>query len=110
MALLGCLNSCSAIFPYVSFLYKKSLYSPHFFLASVASAGAGKGIMAFTAILLDPTQEYYDQIRHANKKAYEQALLGCGAAAGTAGETSAGHQSETGRTESPVPQNIGYHQ
>ncbi len=76
MALLGCLNSCSAIFPYVSFLYKKSLYSPHFFLASVASAGAGKGIMAFTAILLDPTQEYYDQIRHANKKAYEQALLG----------------------------------
>lgn len=76
MALLGCLNSCSAIFPYVSFFYKKSLYSPHFYLASVAAAGAGKGIMAFTAILLDPTQEYYDQIRRANKKAYEQALLG----------------------------------
>lgn len=76
MALLGCLNSCSAIFPYVSFLYKKSLYSPHFFLASVASAGAGKGIMAFTAVLLDSTQEYYDQIRHANKETYEQALLG----------------------------------
>ncbi len=76
MALLGCLNSCSAIFPYVSFLYKRSLYSPHFYLASVAAAGAGKGIMAFTAILLDPTQEYYDQIRRANKKAYEQALLG----------------------------------
>lgn len=75
MALLGCLNSCSAIFPYVSFLYKRSLYSPHFYLASVAAAGAGKGIMAFTAILLDPTQEYYDQIRRANKKAYEQALL-----------------------------------
>ena len=74
--LLGCLNSCSAIFPYVSFLYKRSLYSPHFYLASVAAAGAGKGIMAFTAILLDPTQEYYDQIRRANKKAYEQALLG----------------------------------
>lgn len=48
MALLGCLNSCSAIFPYVSFFYKKSLYSPHFYLASVAAAGAGKGIMAFT--------------------------------------------------------------
>ena len=76
MALLGCLNSCSAIFPYVSFLYKRSLYSPHFYLASVAAAGAGKGIMAFTAILLDPTQEYYDQIRRANNKAYEQALLG----------------------------------
>ena len=76
MALLGCLNSCSAIFPCVSFLYKRSLYSPHFYLASVAAAGAGKGIMAFTAILLDPTQEYYDQIRRANKKAYEQALLG----------------------------------
>lgn len=76
MALLGCLNSCSAIFPYVSFLYKRSLYSPHFYLASVAATGAGKGIMAFTAILLDPTQEYYDQIRRANKKAYEQALLG----------------------------------
>ncbi|WP_291534694.1 DUF3987 domain-containing protein [Bacteroides sp.] len=76
MALLGCLNSCSAIFPYVTFLYKRSLYSPHFYLASVAAAGAGKGIMAFTAILLDPTQEYYDQIRRANKKAYEQALLG----------------------------------
>lgn len=76
MALLGCLNSCSAIFPYVSFFYKKSLYSPHFYLASVAAAGAGKGIMAFTAILLDPTQEYYDQMRRANKKAYEQALLG----------------------------------
>ena len=75
MALLGCLNSCSAIFPYVSFFYKKSLYSPHFYLASVAAAGAGKGIMAFTAILLDPTQEYYDQMRRANKKAYEQALL-----------------------------------
>ena len=76
MALLGCLNSCSALFPYVRFYYKKSLYSPHFYLASVAPAGAGKGILGFTAALLDPTQEYYDQIRRMNKKAYEQALLG----------------------------------
>ena len=76
MALLGCLNSCSALFPYVRFYYKKSLYSPHFYLASVAPAGAGKGILGFTAALLDPTQEYYDQIRRTNKKAYEQALLG----------------------------------
>ena len=76
MTLLGCLNSCSALFPYVRFYYKKSLHSPHFYLATVAPAGTGKGIMAFTAVLLDPTQEYYDQIRRTNKKAYEQALLG----------------------------------
>ena len=56
MALLGCLNSCSALFPYVRFYYKKSLYSPHFYLASVAPAGAGKGILGFTAALLDPMQ------------------------------------------------------
>lgn len=75
MTLLGCLNSCSALFPYVRFYYKNSLHSPHFYLATVAPAGTGKGVMAFTAVLLDPTQEYYDQIRHANKKSYEQALL-----------------------------------
>lgn len=76
MALLGCLNSCSALFPYVRFYYKKSLHSPHFYLAAIAPAGTGKSIMAFTAVLLDPTQEYYDQIRRTAKKAYEQALLG----------------------------------
>lgn len=75
MALLGCLNSCSALFPYVRFYYKKTLYSPHFYMATVAAAGAGKGILAFTAVLLDPTQEYYDQKRRAAKKDYEQALL-----------------------------------
>lgn len=75
MALLGCLNSCSALFPYVRFYYKKSLHSPHFYLATVAPAGTGKGIMAFTAVLLDPTQEFYDQMRRNAKKAYEQALL-----------------------------------
>lgn len=75
MTLLGSLNSCSALFPFVRFYYKKSLHSPHFYLATVAPAGTGKGIMAFTAMLLDPTQEYYDQVRRTRKKAYEQALL-----------------------------------
>ena len=75
MALLGCLNSCSAIFPYVSFFYKKSLLSPHFYLAVVAPAGAGKGALGFTSILLDATQEFYDRLRREQKKEYDQKLL-----------------------------------
>lgn len=75
LTLLGSLNSCSALFPYVSFYYKKLLYSPHFYLAAVAPAGAGKGVMALSSVLLDPTQELYDQQRRNQKKAYEQALL-----------------------------------
>lgn len=75
MALLGCINSCSALFPYVRFYYKKSLHSPHFYFAAVAAAGAGKGILSFTAVLLDATQEYYNEMRRAAKKEYEQALL-----------------------------------
>lgn len=75
LLLLGCLNSCSALLPYVSFFYKNRLYSPHFYLAVVAPAGNGKGVMAFTSVLLNPTQELYDQQRREKKKVYEQALL-----------------------------------
>lgn len=75
LLLLGCLNSCSALFPRVSFFYKNRLYSPHFYLAVVAAAGNGKGVMSFTSVLMDPTQELYDQQRREQKKAYEQALL-----------------------------------
>lgn len=75
LLLLGSLNSCSALFPYVSFYYKKLLYSPHFYLAVPAAAGTGKGVMALSSVLLDPTQELYDQQRRTQKKAYEQALL-----------------------------------
>lgn len=75
LTLLGSLNSCSALFPYVSFYYKKLLYSPHFYLAAVAPAGAGKGVMALSSVLLDPTQELYEQQRRNQKKAYEKALL-----------------------------------
>ena len=73
--LLGSMNSCSALFPNVSFFYKKSLLSPHFYLAVVAPAGAGKGALGFTSILLDATQEFYDRLRREQKKEYDQKLL-----------------------------------
>lgn len=66
--LLGSMNSCSALFPNVSFFYKKSLLSPHFYLAVVAPAGAGKGALGFTSILLDATQEFYDRLRREQKR------------------------------------------
>ena len=69
------MNSCSALFPNVSFFYKKSLLSPHFYLAVVAPAGAGKGALGFTSILLDATQEFYDRLRREQKKEYDQKLL-----------------------------------
>lgn len=75
LALLGSLNCCSALFPYVNFFYKSSRLSPHFYLAAVGSAGAGKGIVGFTSALLDPTQEYYDGLRRACKKEFEAAML-----------------------------------
>lgn len=75
LMLLGSMNSCSALFPHVSFFYKKSLLSPHFYLAVVAPAGAGKGALGFTSILLDATQEFYDRLRREQKKEYDQKLL-----------------------------------
>ncbi len=75
LMLLGSMNSCSALFPNVSFFYKKSLLSPHFYLAVVAPAGAGKGALGFTSILLDATQEFYDRLRREQKKEYDQKLL-----------------------------------
>lgn len=75
LLLLGSLNSCSALLPGVSFFYKNRLYSPHFYLAVVAPAGTGKGVMSFTSTLLDPTQAVYDRQRREKKKEYEQALL-----------------------------------
>ena len=75
LMLLGSMNSCSALFPHVSFFYKKSLLSPHFYLAVVAPAGAGKGALGFTSILLDATQEFYERLRREQKKEYEQKLL-----------------------------------
>lgn len=68
--LLSSLNCCSALFPGVSFFYKNSLYSPHFYLAVVAAAGAGKGVMAFTYNLLDATQDYYDTLRREQKRTF----------------------------------------
>lgn len=68
--LLSSLNCCSALFPGVSFFYKNSLYSPHFYLAVVAAAGAGKGVMAFTYNLLDATQDYYDTQRREQKRTF----------------------------------------
>lgn len=75
LLLLGSLNSCSAALPYVSFQYKNALYSPHFYLAAVASAGAGKGVLAYTTVLLDPVQEYYEQENRKKKKEWEQKML-----------------------------------
>lgn len=71
--LLSSLSCCSALFPSASFFYKNTLYSPHFYLAVVAAAGSGKGVMAFTNNLLDATQEYYDAQRCEQKKAFVKA-------------------------------------
>lgn len=73
IVLLGCLSCCGALFPHVSFFYKNALYSPHFYLALIAAAGAGKGVLAFIISLLDATQEHYDDERRQQKKAFEKA-------------------------------------
>lgn len=75
LMLLGSLNSCSALFPEVRFYYKQALYSPHFYLATVAPAGAGKSVMGHTSSLLNPTQSRYEAANKSKQKAYEQALL-----------------------------------
>lgn len=75
LLLLGTLNSCSAVFPYVRFLYHKTVYSPHFYLAVVAPAGTGKGVLSYTVNLLDATQDYYDTLRAKLKTAHEEQLI-----------------------------------
>ncbi len=75
LLLLGSLNSCSALFPHVRFLYHRTSYSPHFYLAVVAPAGSGKGVLSYTASLLDATQDYYNEQRKQLRKAYEIKLV-----------------------------------
>lgn len=74
--LLGSLNSCSAALPHVRFLYNRHYYSPHFYLATVASAGAGKGVIGNTATLLTPIQHYYEGLYAQQKKDYEKEVIG----------------------------------
>ncbi|MBQ8673270.1 MAG: DUF3987 domain-containing protein [Bacteroides sp.] len=75
LMLLGSLNSCSALFPGVRFFYKNVLYSPHFYLATVAPAGSGKSVIGFTSALMDPTQEHYENENIRRRKEYEQEML-----------------------------------
>lgn len=72
LALLGCLNSCSAALPYVSFNYNKALFSPHFYFAAIAAAGAGKGVLEYTSQLLDPINEHYEQKYRKAKKEFDK--------------------------------------
>lgn len=73
--LLGSLNSCSAALPHVHFLYNRRLYSLHFFLATSAAAGAGKGVMGNTAQLLEAIQQYYEEIYAQEKKEYDKEMI-----------------------------------
>ena len=66
--LLGSLAACSALFPNVRFYYKDKLYAPNFYLAIVAAAGSGKGMLAFTHSLLDRTDDYYARQRAEQKR------------------------------------------
>lgn len=74
--LLGSLNSCSAALPYVRFLYNRCYYSPHFYLATVAPAGTGKGVIAHTAKLLASIQHYYEGLYAQQKKEYDKEIIG----------------------------------
>ena len=73
--LLGSILSCSALIPHVTFFYKDRLCTPHFYLAVVAPAGTGKGVLSFTNSLLDCTDDYYARQRRQQKKQFDQALL-----------------------------------
>lgn len=73
--LLGSLNSCSAVFPHVSFFYKDRYVSPHSYLAIVAPAAAGKGALACTSALLNRTDEYYRQQNRDRQKAFDSDTL-----------------------------------
>ena len=73
--LLGSILSCSALIPHVTFFYKDRLCTPHFYLAVVAPAGTGKGVLSFTNSLLDCTDDYYARQRRQQKKQFDQAML-----------------------------------
>lgn len=73
--LLGSLNSCSALFPHISFFYKDRYVSPHFYLAIVAPAAAGKGALACTSALLNCTDEYYRRQNRERLKTFDSNLL-----------------------------------
>lgn len=75
LLLLGALNSCSAAFPCVTFQYNKASFSPHFYQSVIAPAGSGKGVMAYSANLLEPIEEYYERNNRKLKKEYEACLL-----------------------------------
>ena len=51
MLLMGMLANLSGCLPMVRTVYARRRYSPHFYFAAVAPAGAGKGIIAFAASL-----------------------------------------------------------
>ena len=51
MLLMGMLANLSGCLPMVRTVYARRRYSPHFYFAAVAPAGAGKGILAFAASL-----------------------------------------------------------
>ena len=71
--LMGSLNSCSALLTGVRFVYKGVEHSPHFYLAVVAPAGTGKGVIAFTASLLDATEDWYARCREEQQEAADEA-------------------------------------
>lgn len=73
--LLGSLNSCSALFPHVGFFYKDRYVSPHSYLAIVAPAAAGKGVLACTSALLNRTDEYYRQQNRDRQQAFDRNTL-----------------------------------
>ena len=73
--LMGALNSCSALLSGVRFVYKRVEYSPHFYLAVVAPAGTGKGVIAYTASLLDATEDWYARRREEQMREQEEAQL-----------------------------------
>lgn len=73
--LLGSILSCSTLIPHVTFFYKDRLCAPHFYLAVVAPAGTGKGVLSFTNSLLDCTDEHYARQRRQQKKQFDEALL-----------------------------------
>lgn len=75
LLLLGSLTCCSAALPNITFLYRNVSNSPHFYLAVVAPAGSGKGVLSFAVLLLDAIQDFYDNQRRTQKKQYEEAQI-----------------------------------
>ena len=75
LLLLGCLNCCSALLPNVRFTYNRMNCSPHFYLAVVAPAGTGKGVLNFASTLADPTHDHYNKLQQQKKQAHDEATL-----------------------------------